>query len=377
MKSKVKKELSAVNCKNCNTSFKGNFCPHCGQSIYEYDRPFRFLVADFTGNLFAFDTRFWRSFKALLLRPGKFAKDFISGKRARYMAPFRFYIFSSFIFFILFSKYLAQEVTISNENRELVTKALQPQDSLDTYKEYLKDEILENLEDEMRLSDEQKESILLAVESLDSVVQDDSANLQTQILEKLEDEIPLSNEEKESILLAVESLDSVVQDDFNDLQIQVNGDEISQKELKQLKDAIMDNPQIYINSFLKFFSWSLFILMPVYAFILWCFHFRRIRYYFGHLIMAINQHNFWFILLSFVLLLHFIFPTGTGNSTLYFLWLLPAHTLWGYRQLYRRSWFKTIFYAFATWFLYALILILSVGVCLVFWIQTEFGIGIS
>ena len=338
---KAKKELSAVSCKNCTTSFKGNFCPHCGQSIYEYDRPFRFLVADFTGNLFAFDTRFWHSFKALLLRPGKFAKDFISGKRARYMAPFRFYIFSSFIFFILFSKYLAQEVTISDENKELVAKALQPQDSPSTDKEFVKDvEILENLADELQLRDE----------------------------------------EKEPILSTVESINSVVEDDFNDLQIQVDAGETSQKELKQLKDAIMvmvNNPQVYINSFLKFFSWSLFILMPVYAFLLWCFHFRRIRYYFGHLIMAINQHNFWFILLSFVLLLHFIFPTGTGNITLYFLWLLPVHALWGYRQLYRRSWFKTVFYAFATWFLYAFILILSVAVCLVFWIQTEFGIGIS
>ena len=63
-------EENRVDCKNCKTTFEGKFCPNCGQSVFEYQRPFRFLLADFTGNLFAFDTRFWKSLKALTIKPG-------------------------------------------------------------------------------------------------------------------------------------------------------------------------------------------------------------------------------------------------------------------------------------------------------------------
>ncbi len=113
-----------IHCKNCECRFKGKFCPNCGQSVFEYQRPFRFLLADFTGNLFAFDTRFWKSLKALTIKPGRLTKDFIQGKRARYMPPFRFYIFCEFFCFSLFSLVLANEVNVSDENKQEVYKVL-------------------------------------------------------------------------------------------------------------------------------------------------------------------------------------------------------------------------------------------------------------
>ena len=117
-------EENRVDCKNCKTTFEGKFCPNCGQSVFEYQRPFRFLLADFTGNLFAFDTRFWKSLKALTIKPGRLTKDFIQGKRARYMPPFRFYIFVSFLFFFIFSSFLGHEVSVSDENKQDVYKVL-------------------------------------------------------------------------------------------------------------------------------------------------------------------------------------------------------------------------------------------------------------
>lgn len=117
-------KTSAIHCKNCEHTFEGKFCPNCGQSVFEYQRPFRFLLADFTGNLFAFDTRFWKSLKALTIKPGRLTKDFIQGKRARYMPPFRFYIFVSFLFFFVFSGFLGNEVSVSDENKQEVYKVL-------------------------------------------------------------------------------------------------------------------------------------------------------------------------------------------------------------------------------------------------------------
>ena len=88
------------------THFKGNYCPHCGQSVYEYEKPFKFLVVDFVGNIFAFDTRFWKSIVTLIIRPGTFTANYIQGQRARYTPPFRLYLFTSFIFFLIQKLYI-------------------------------------------------------------------------------------------------------------------------------------------------------------------------------------------------------------------------------------------------------------------------------
>ncbi len=95
-------------CKNCDTNFVGNYCPECGQSIKEFERPFQFLIIDFMGNMFAFDTRFWKTFVAILFKPGTLALDYVKGHRVRYMPPFRFYVFISFIFFLLLNLYTSR-----------------------------------------------------------------------------------------------------------------------------------------------------------------------------------------------------------------------------------------------------------------------------
>ena len=52
-----------VVCQNCDTSFKGNYCPECGQQLREFQKPFRFLIVDLAGNIFSFDTRLWAFYK--------------------------------------------------------------------------------------------------------------------------------------------------------------------------------------------------------------------------------------------------------------------------------------------------------------------------
>ncbi|MDD2491042.1 MAG: DUF3667 domain-containing protein [Bacteroidales bacterium] len=90
-----------VVCKNCDNEFTGNYCNNCGQSAKDYDRPFSVLIVDAMANIWAFDTRLWTTLKSILLKPGEMAINYITGKRIRYMPPFRLYLFISFIFFML------------------------------------------------------------------------------------------------------------------------------------------------------------------------------------------------------------------------------------------------------------------------------------
>jgi len=94
-------ELEHVQCKNCDCEFQGYYCPNCGQEITEFNRPISFVFYDFMGNFFAFDTRFFKTFWNLLVRPGFLTIEFFKGRRVRYSPPFRVFIFLSFVLFLL------------------------------------------------------------------------------------------------------------------------------------------------------------------------------------------------------------------------------------------------------------------------------------
>jgi len=88
-------------CTHCEYPFTGRFCPNCGQSVKIYERPFLSIIKEFLGDLFAFDSRFWRSIPALIYKPGTMIGEYVGGKHVMYVPPFRLYVFVSFIFFLL------------------------------------------------------------------------------------------------------------------------------------------------------------------------------------------------------------------------------------------------------------------------------------
>lgn len=54
-----------------------------------------------TTDLFQFESRLWRSVRPLLLSPGRLTADYLAGRQARYMPPFRMYLVLSLAFFLL------------------------------------------------------------------------------------------------------------------------------------------------------------------------------------------------------------------------------------------------------------------------------------
>ena len=73
MKKPAIKTKNSVFCQNCDTRFKGNYCPNCGQQLKEFQKPFKFLIFDLDANVISFDTRLLRSLRALFTRPGIYA----------------------------------------------------------------------------------------------------------------------------------------------------------------------------------------------------------------------------------------------------------------------------------------------------------------
>ena len=94
-------------CPNCETPLRvhDNFCPHCGQENHELKVPFSHLFLELFESIFHFETKFFTTLKIIFSRPGRITLDFWNGKRARYMHPFRLYVFVSLVFFLAANKF--------------------------------------------------------------------------------------------------------------------------------------------------------------------------------------------------------------------------------------------------------------------------------
>jgi len=88
-------------CSNCETLLTGQYCAECGQrtgtrmiSLWE-------LIREASEFLTTFDSRLWRTLGLLLFRPGWLTRDYLLGRRARYIPPLRLFIAFSLLFFFL------------------------------------------------------------------------------------------------------------------------------------------------------------------------------------------------------------------------------------------------------------------------------------
>ena len=96
-------DLSIRRCPNCSAHLQGPYCSECGQHQVDLDRPFREIVSEGLSTFFAFDTRIGKTVWPLIRRPGHLTTEFLAGRRARYVHPFKLYFAFSLVFFVVFA----------------------------------------------------------------------------------------------------------------------------------------------------------------------------------------------------------------------------------------------------------------------------------
>ena len=101
-------------CLNCGTQVIGPFCHNCGQENIEPKESIWHLVSHFFQDITHFDGKFFTSLKDLILKPGFLSKEYMIGRRVRYLNPIRMYLFTSAIFFLIFfSLYTVNEKSLN------------------------------------------------------------------------------------------------------------------------------------------------------------------------------------------------------------------------------------------------------------------------
>lgn len=89
-------------CKNCGAVATGNFCHQCGQSTHLHVPSAREFLHEFIAHYVALEGKLWRTLAMLIAKPGFLTREYIEGRRVRYLEPLRLYLTFSIIFFAVF-----------------------------------------------------------------------------------------------------------------------------------------------------------------------------------------------------------------------------------------------------------------------------------
>ena len=323
----------SANCLNCGTGLQGPFCHYCGQPDKNLVRFFPALIREMLEDFMDFDSRFMRTIKPLVFKPGRLTRDYLDGRRFRYVPPMRLYIFSSLALFFLFAVFAGSSLnfksTVGSDSPGI-------QIHLDEGDE---EEIRESTKDlndiHPGLGDQVAEHIVNAAEESESEA----------------DEIP--NE------VNFEFNGKPWDPETNPVTIPLMPEFVTRwlnreiEESPQKGKAIEENPNLMVEQVLDVLPGTMFILLPLVALLFKFWYLFAKKYYVEHLIFALHNHAFIFVMLIVMFLMSvftgLLEPDEPGTvtqaseviKTVILIWI-PIYLLISLKRVYRQGWALTL-----------------------------------
>jgi len=137
-------------CVNCDSKLRDDekFCHNCGQKTDEPNLKFKHFISDLMSASFNLDSKIFLSLKLLLFKPAVLTKEFLGGKRTKYITPIRLYLVISLVYFFLVSINVS-----SNENEAIVADEAIATDSVTQVEANKHDDLIDlNIEDSETMS---------------------------------------------------------------------------------------------------------------------------------------------------------------------------------------------------------------------------------
>lgn len=328
-------------CLNCSTELKGPFCHYCGQPDKRLLRFFPVLLREFFEDFLELDSRFTRTMKPLLFQPGRMTRDYLDGRRFRFTPPMRLFIFSSMLFFIL-------AATLASNAIEVGDVTFDGDEKIEISTGQASAELLDAIEKEdwERVNREAEKHRDAAAEawknSRDNPAPDEP------VVEATEDDdfhINLNGEEwdRETNPLIIPFLPDRLNDWLND--------EIGKS--PQKAKEIEGNPDIIVDKVFELLPATMFIMLPFVALLFKFWYLFARKFYVEHLIHALHNHSFLFVVLTITLLNNALIAwrDPDGQSALWqsltyvnlaiYIWI-PVYLLISLKTVYRQNWFLTV-----------------------------------
>lgn len=296
-------------------------------------RFFPALLRDMMEDLLDLDSRFVRTLKPLLFKPGRLTHDYMSGRRFRYAPPMRVYIFSSIVFFLL-AAFLSSDA-ISTDDVHVVG-----------------DQGIIHIETDSKAEQEEIEQ---ALEGLPPGVREqiniDQAEIETDVDEDADDDgfdlgdIQFNDQpwDRETNPVDIKWLPDWVNDRINN--------ELEQS--PQKVEQINENPNLFLDKIFDIAPATMFILLPVVALIFKFWYLFAKRYYVEHLIFSLHNHSFIYVTLILILLFGLVVDMAAAREYATLAngleWLIVAAWCWiplylliSLRTMYQQNWFLTL-----------------------------------
>lgn len=325
-------------CPNCEHELdvSDRFCSYCGQQNSTKKLNFDDFFTEFFAGIFAYDSRFNRTMRALLYQPGKISKDYIQGKRIRYANPFKFYLSASIIFFLIwsftssfdgFQPSASSGSAFDTEIQEL------PLDSIPNIGSDLSgvpglDGQNINLDSLIQARQERQRAgyreVYKTDEQLDSLPVIENAEQKLTLFSKFYKETRIISSET-----ALDSL-SYPQTNYNQFLYEKAVD----------WNIAQDNPQIFINYFIGKLPFIIFFYLPVFAFFILLLYIRRPFNYMEHLIFTFHIQTTFFVFFTIAVFFDYIFNIDVLTTIAIFVFLFYLYK--ALRKFYGQGRVKTI-----------------------------------
>jgi hypothetical protein len=117
-------------CRNCGAHTSGHYCSNCGQETRVTLPTFAAFMREAAGRYIALDGRLWRTLATLVARPGMLTREYLTGRRRRYIRPARLFLVLYLLLFAVIGLVksptdLSNDVVVvdSDQAKEAISKA--------------------------------------------------------------------------------------------------------------------------------------------------------------------------------------------------------------------------------------------------------------
>ena len=259
-------------CLNCGSTLSGQYCGNCGQRARSRLISLWGLVREAFGDLFELDSRVWQTLVPLVIRPGRLTRDYLLGRRARFMPPFRTYLVLSVVFFLVAFFDPREEFNVLFEPAAETTD--QAEDAEQSAEE-IREGVIRGLAEEG----------IIVADGLSADDEDDSNGVNFNIS---------SGEGEDNCdVRDIESADipEWMSRRITPQRLQVICERVMADDGRALFDKLRENVPA-----------ALFFLLPLMALVLKVMYPLSKRYYVEHLLFVVHYHAFFFLILTLQIL---------------------------------------------------------------------------
>ena len=327
-----RQRIKSPYCTNCGKelSQQENFCPECGQENDNKRQTFGNLMFELIQGFLSVDSRLTQSLPALLFRPGLLSKEYLRGRRQRYLDPIRMFITITVLYFLIAS--------FGSEDPKKEIEKLVAADStglIDIETDSLV--VIEDSPLSYRITDKKSAALLDSSETISSGEQLELDDYHYKDIKAMV---------KRGHINTIEIMDSLnIENTFWNRFYYGEVIKFAQSDFNKFKDYIINK-----------LPWIIFCLIPIFALVLKLLYVRRKFLYIDHLIFSFHLYSFLFLTLILQTILEqFIDHDFDG----WWFLIITLYTIFAFRNFYDQSYMKTIVKMFALLFIYSIAALFS------------------